>query len=608
MKSYKMTFAFILIFIVFSLSASSKNDVPMYKLIQQTIADARKAETEQNAPLAAKAYAKAIMLTRKQPAEKQKDLAMLLFSYGLMLTYAGDYEDAVAPLDEAVKRSRSSGDKGTEARCLTQMGIINFFLNNWDRALVYYQQAEVIAKEIGNKQGLSIIINNISNIYQKKHNYRRAIKGYMQTLMMQRELHDSATICNTLFNIGTCHEELQNEKDAEAYLNQAYKIASAIKDVEIYSLSAAHIARHLMKKGEKAAANKLFDDAERMTLESEYKAVRTEVYQVRSSALEEAGDYHAALTYYKKMKLLNDSLQKEDAQRQINELQIKNKTIENKHRMEEQQEELHQKDIMQIVLAIGIAACLIILFIVNRYRVLVRKRNRGLREMNNMKDKFFSVISHDLKNPVLAQRNSLAAIVDNFGKASTEDIHALCIELLDSSKSLLDLLYNLLSWSRLQSHRISYNPATFPLIDLMRNVEKLVGMQLNAKSLTLNVNIPADATVTADRNMISTVLRNLVGNAIKFSHKGGTIELCTKKEGQLWNVCVTNHGIGMSAEVQESLFKIESQKLSAGTNGETGSGLGLVVCKEIMDLHGGHISVKSQEGQGSTFCFTLQEG
>jgi signal transduction histidine kinase len=133
-------------------------------------------------------------------------------------------------------------------------------------------------------------------------------------------------------------------------------------------------------------------------------------------------------------------------------------------------------------------------------------------------------------------------------------------------------------------------------------------MQLNAKSLTLNVNIPADATVTADRNMISTVLRNLVGNAIKFSHKGGTIELCTKKEGQLWNVCVTDHGIGMSAEVQESLFKIESQKLSAGTNGETGSGLGLVVCKEIMDLHGGHISVKSQEGQGSTFCFTLQEG
>jgi signal transduction histidine kinase len=250
---------------------------------------------------------------------------------------------------------------------------------------------------------------------------------------------------------------------------------------------------------------------------------------------------------------------------------------------------------------------MVILLIVNRYRRLVRRRNHELREMNDVKDKFFSVISHDLKNPVLAQKNALAAIVDNYGALTSDDIYQVCIELLDSSKSLIDLLYNLLNWSRLQTGRITFTSITFPLIDVVRDVQELSAMQLAGKSLTLLINVPLDATVTADRNMIDTLLRNLVGNAIKFSYSGGTIEINARKNGQAWTVSVTDHGTGMSPAVQASLFSLATQKSAPGTCGETGSGLGLVVCREIMELHGGAISVQSVEKKGSTFSFTLQE-
>jgi two-component system sensor histidine kinase/response regulator len=329
---------------------------------------------------------------------------------------------------------------------------------------------------------------------------------------------------------------------------------------------------------------------------------------VRSTALEQAGDYKGALIYYKKMDMLDDSLQKEDAQKQINELQIKYKTAEKERIMERQKEEIRQKNVMLHFLVCGVLACIVIIFITNRYRRLVRRRNRELRSINNMKDKFFSVISHDLKNPVLAQKNSLAALVNNFGHMESSDIHEICIELLDSSKSLLDLLYNLLSWSRLQTGRIIYTPSPFPLIDVVREVENLTNVQLNEKSLTLNVTIPVDATVVADRNMISTVMRNLISNAIKFSYKGGTIDISAKRNETDWCVSVSDKGIGMSPEVKSSLFNIESQKLMPGTNGETGSGLGLAVCQEMLEMHGSNICVNTQEGKGSEFSFSLHEG
>ena len=609
MENHKQIVMFLLLFVTSYLPLLSKNETSAVdELIKRTLGAAQKAEAEQNAPLAANAYAKVIMLTRRQCRNKQKNLPRLLFSYGQMLTYAGDYEDAVPPLDEALRRSQAAGDKETEARTLTQMGIINFFLSDWDRALSFYRQAEVLAKEIDNRQGLSIIVNDIANIYQKKHNYRQAIAGYQETLKMQRELNDSATICNTLFNIGTCHEEQHDVEAAQPYYRQAYRIASAIKDAEIYSLSAAHIAKNLMKNGRTAEAMRLFKMAEDLTRASQYKAVRAEVYQVRSMALEQMGDCHGALAYYKKMKLLTDSLQKEDTKKQIEELQIKYKTAERERLVERQQEELQQKNVLQYVLAGGIAVCLVVLFIVNRYRRLVRRRNHELREMNNVKDKFFSVISHDLKNPVLAQKNSLTAIVERFGNMTSDDIHGICIELLDSSKSLLDLLYNLLSWSRLQTGRIIYNPTVFPLVDVARDMADLISVQLKEKSLSLNIAIPDDAMVTADRNMISTMVRNLVSNAIKFSYQNGRIDLSAEKTDSRWLVSITDYGIGMTPEVQSSLFRLNVSKSMLGTNGETGSGLGLVVCREIIEHHGSRIQVKSEKGKGSTFSFTLQEG
>ena len=588
--------------------SSAKNVSATDAMIVQTLAVARKAESSQKTVIAAEAYGKAVALTRRQPIKKQKDLPVLLYSYGQSLSYAGNYESAVTALEESLKMARESGDKKLEARSLTQIGIINFFLKNWDKALTCYRQAEKLAKEIGNKQVLSVLVNDIANIYQKRHNYRRAIEGYQQCLKIQNELHDSSTISNALFNISTCYDELGNESKAYPYLYRSYVIAAKIKDPEMYSLAAAHIAKRLIIQGKVDSANKLFRKAEIVTRENKYKQVRAEVYRIRSLALAETGDYKGALTYYKKMDMLSESLQKEQAQRQIDEFQIKYKIAEKERMMEYQSKVIRNKNILQYILMGGMVVCLVILFIVNHYRRVIRHRNRQLRETNNMKDKFFSIISHDLKNPVQSQKNALSVLVDDFDNMSFDEVHKICIELLDSSKALLDLLYNLLNWSRLQTGRMVYTPSVFPLIDVIRSVETLVHVQLKEKSLILDVSVPEDTIVMADRNMISTVIRNLLSNAIKFSYKGGTIKISAEKKDGSWLVSVADNGIGIEPNDQAALFGIEYQQPREGTNGEIGSGLGLVVCKEILKLHGTKISLTSETGNGAEFSFTLQEG
>jgi two-component system sensor histidine kinase/response regulator len=254
-----------------------------------------------------------------------------------------------------------------------------------------------------------------------------------------------------------------------------------------------------------------------------------------------------------------------------------------------------------------VVICLVVIYFINRYRRLVRRRNRELRAMNYVKDKFFSIISHDLKNPVIAQKESLATLVYNYDSLTADDIHGVCLELLESSKSLLDLLFNLLNWSRMQTKRLVYTPANFPIVDTVREVSELVNMQLVEKNLSLHIDIPDYATVYADHYMIGTLIRNLVGNAIKFSYDGGGIEVRAVQQGNMWNISVSDHGIGMKQSVVKALFHVNGQVINAGTNGEKGSGLGLVVCHDIIEAHNSVLCVNSKEGEGTTFSFLLPD-
>lgn len=232
-----------------------------------------------------------------------------------------------------------------------------------------------------------------------------------------------------------------------------------------------------------------------------------------------------------------------------------------------------------------------------------------LKELNANKDKFFSIIAHDLKGPfqgLLGYSEMLARDIENLSK---DEIKEFASDFHTSAQHLFKLLENLLQWSRVQRGVIDHNPYSTNIKELvMLNIDLLSG-NANQKGIELKLEMDDNIVIFADVNMINTIVRNLISNAIKFTPSGGTItvkaEHLNEKEAL---VSVSDTGIGISKEDREKIFQIDVHHTTVGTNNEQGTGLGLILCKELVEKNHGEINVESKVGYGTTFKFTVPLG
>lgn len=255
--------------------------------------------------------------------------------------------------------------------------------------------------------------------------------------------------------------------------------------------------------------------------------------------------------------------------------------------------------------------------IYNAYDITEKKKKeaqlktseRKLKEMNRMKDKLFSVIAHDLRGPVSGQKALTELILEQYDELSDSKRKELLESLSDSSTVLYNLLHNLLEWSKSQSGKIAAERKKIDISTEFIPLFKELKIQATQKKIELKNNLKKPAVAIADPNMTGTVLRNLVSNAIKFTHEKGRIEINDDQvisEGKKYRkICITDTGTGISEERINNIFKPEKNNSTVGTANEKGTGLGLLLCKEFIDLQGGQIFVESKPGKGSTFSFTL---
>ena len=230
--------------------------------------------------------------------------------------------------------------------------------------------------------------------------------------------------------------------------------------------------------------------------------------------------------------------------------------------------------------------------------------NAQLQELNAGKDKFFSIIAHDLKNPLNAFL-SFADLLDRLDDYDKEKRKALFAQFRSTAEHLFALLDNLLTWARSQQGRIPYAPRPFPLTTLVAQVFDLVRPNADAKQIHLNNTIPRGLTVFADLDLLETVVRNLLTNAIKFTPAGGSVTIAAQDNDATVEISVSDTGIGIAPEKAATLFHIGAKTKQTGTAGEKGTGLGLILCKEFVTRHGGTMGCESVVGQGSVFRFTL---
>ncbi len=235
----------------------------------------------------------------------------------------------------------------------------------------------------------------------------------------------------------------------------------------------------------------------------------------------------------------------------------------------------------------------------------LEKQTRQLQEINATKDKFFSIIAHDLKNPFNTILGFSDVLITDFHELEKDEIFKYLSMIHNSSKQAYSLLENLLLWARTQTGNIAFQPQLFDLRSCILDIIELCKNQSARKNISLSSDIKSHSFIIADKNMVNTIILNLLSNAIKFTPQDGKVNISVNTRKDCFEISIRDTGIGISPENIDNIFRLDRKTTTLGTERETGSGLGLILCKEFVSKHGGALWVESESGKGSTFKFTI---
>lgn len=558
-----------------------------------------------------------------------KDSAMVVDA----LSYLGNdyhdlsiYDEAYYYFTQSYQVSRAIKDTMKMAVAIYNVGLVLNEIGQYDLALRHFDFGKNLSQSVNDYAGFSYVENAVGEVYLKKKEFEKAQNYFNAALISTRKIKEEVLIPKILKNIAELNYELKDYGKTLAYFDSANlhysKASNEFGSAEVnLGISKVFIAQ---KKYEEAL--KLIESSLVTAQNNNARKMEIDCYSLLSLLSESKGDFKASLIYHKQFKELEDSLYSREMQEKIfqdqlrqqtenKDLQIKELSIANA----EQDTAIKRQTLLRNILVVVMALTAILLFTVYRssqrrikinqllieHQKEIKRRSDELEQLNKVKDKFFSIISHDLRSPI----NQLSAILRMAeGKQlSTEEFAKVTKELRVQFDHARTLINNLLDWALLQMDKLHIKPESVDLAQLIDENFKLLETQ-SLKDMKLVNMVPTGIQVSADLNMLNLVLRNLIMNAIKFSDAGGLIEVASSnKDEQFVTVSVKDYGIGISKEVQKFLFDKTSGYSTRGTANEKGTGLGLILCKEFVEKNGGKIWFESEEGKGSTFYFTIRK-
>jgi len=338
-------------------------------------------------------------------------------------------------------------------------------------------------------------------------------------------------------------------------------------------------------------------------------------YQLRNNYYEE-GKLDSAYLFYDTLFFVDNQYRRDELNLELNLLNKENEIKTKEIVIKNHSAQIQLLAVFSFIFLVSFSIFIFILYKKNKKlkmfldelyqkNQIINQQNTELASVNAQKDKFFSIIAHDLKSPFNSILGFSEMLKDEARDLDIDSIVQYASIINSSALHTFELLENLLDWARMKQGRIPFEPQKF-LLNSLVNTE-FEGLRNNAdqKNIQLINNIHENLIINADENMISTVMRNLISNAIKFTPKGGQVKVEVEVEDSQVIISVSDTGIGMKPETIEKLFKIETSFTTRGTENEKGTGLGLLLCKEFIEKHEGKIWVESEEGKGSTFSFSL---
>ena len=557
------------------------------------------------------------------------DMSRSLINIGVTYRQLRSHQNALKYFNQALSITSDKSDPIGKSYIYIHLGNTYMDLNSPSEAIKNYSKALEFRQKIGNKQLISQAMRNLAVAYTENNQFAEANNMFSNALEIAQKENDEKTeadIFNELGNLSLKEEKLQQ---AITYFEKASTIYGNNFNLDRRGLCIRKIGETqiILKEYGKAINN--------LTLALSL-AQSTENYKLKELTLLALHDYYnktgqpiEALSYYKMHIATRDSLNKRVQEEAIWQASLDlelNKKAEEIKLIEGEVESLRAEAQLRTLkleqqtlfrnFLIVVSIFILVIAIGSLYGyIIIRKKNVTLNQTNEKlaksegelkklvqtKDKLFSIIAHDLRSPFTALVGLTEVLANDSASMSQAERDEFSGIIHSSSTKLLSLIDNLLHWSRSQTGKITLNPQKINLYNLTHDVTSVLQLQATPKNIELINDVPKDFHIEADYNTMSTVIRNLISNAIKFTENNGKVVVAASQSNQSTTLSVTDSGVGISPENQGNLFTLEHSYSTKGTNDEAGTGLGLVICKEFVEQNNGTISVKSTLNVGTTF-------
>ncbi len=538
------------------------------------------------------------------------------------------FETFLRSLDYAKKM----GDKPTILNTLFNIGVMYDNNDDFEKCLKYYHEALKYADD-NDKASLALLQSYIAEVYLNLKNNKKAEEFLKKAIVNSKLSNDSKSLIWAYSSLGYLQLDKGNYLSAEDYFLESLELAKSID----YKLEIIHsltdLGKFYIKSKNTIEAEKHLNEALKLAKKLKTLPDLSIIYGEFSSLYSNTKNFKKAYEYHTKYKLYSDSLFAISNNEKITELQtkyeLKQKNRETtllKNENTLQKEIIYSQKIIAIVLSLLAITAIVFISILlrNRNKILkardlliikneeiennrkeISEKKRVLAELNTTKDKFFSIIAHDLKNPIAAFVNISELLEQDYEIISDADKKEIISQMNVSSQNLIRLLENLLTWARLSSNKIDVYPEKVIMSDIVEASIHPYLQSAQNKKIRLNINIPDDLIITTDKFIFQTIIGNIVNNAIKFSNQHSEINIMLVAQNDKYVFSVKDHGIGIEESQLRNIFLVGKISAGRGTMGESGTGLGLVLVKELVDKLNWQIEVKSKINIGSEFLLII---
>ena len=551
----------------------------------------------------------------KESIKDSIGLTTLLNNIAIMHIWQGKYTDAINEFYESLELVKTGDDLELMSNIYNNIANVYSMLDRYDESIDNYKKSIKLDSTLKNFNSIAITYSNIGILYDKSRKFDEAIKYFTLSSELSKKYNFKNHLVKNTLNLANTYIHMKDYNYAKKILDELNTPIEDLKHLFNYNQLYSSIYFHF-KQYDKSI--EYLENLLSLNIQDYSIHQSIDLYKQLSMNYQQRQNYKQALDYFMKAAELQDSLNISDATSRIQELEVKYKTKEKEQENQilrvEQERKKQILNFLYILIGVIIIAASIFFYLYRKNKhlsQLVSEKNQLLENVNNelfntleLRTKFISIISHDLKNSIAAFKNLSSLIISKFNDLTNDRLRELLTEMNNTSHNTYLLLENLLDWSLSKTKTLepdlSQTSSETAIIESIKSIET----QAKAKDINIMYNPNEQFEIYVDKKMFTSIIRNLLTNSIKFSYQNSTIELSEKTVYQenikYYQLTITDKGIGMNTEQIEKILNPEPMLSQSGTDGEKGTGLGLQLCNNFVNLHNGKLQIESKVNFGTT--------